>query len=73
MGFYRKPNPKEGYVEGSNRLSFTCSVCGKKWINERAKIYCESWDTRPTQEQFCGPEHVLKLLLTFSEFYTLLD
>ena len=54
MGFYKKPNPKEGYVEGSSRPSFTCSVCGKKWISERAKIYCESWDNRPTSspEQF---------------------
>jgi hypothetical protein len=47
MGFYKSPLSKELYVEGSNRPSFTCSVCGKKWINERAKLQCESWDNRP--------------------------
>ena len=50
MGFYKKPDLKEEYVEGSSRPSFTCSVCGKKWISERAKLQCESWDTRPTLE-----------------------
>ena len=54
MGFYETPHSKEAYVEGSNRPSFTCSVCGKKWISERAKLQCESWDNRPTSspEQF---------------------
>ena len=62
MGFYKKPNPKDAYVEGSKYTAYTCSICNKKWNNERAKLQCESWDNRPTAEQFCGPEHVLKLL-----------
>ena len=48
MGFYKSPHSKEAYVEGSSRPAFTCSVCGKKWITERAKLQCESWDNRPT-------------------------
>lgn len=47
MGFYRKPNPKDAYVEGSKYTAYTCSVCNKKWNNERAKFQCESWDSRP--------------------------
>jgi hypothetical protein len=50
MGLYRKPHSKNALREGSIRTAFTCSVCGKKWINERAKLECESWDNRPTAE-----------------------
>jgi hypothetical protein len=47
VGFLREPHSKQVYVEGSNRIAYTCSVCGKKWINKIAKLECETWDSRP--------------------------
>lgn len=47
MTFYAKPSVKDAWVEGSRHTAFTCSTCGKKWIYERTKLECETWDSRP--------------------------